>query len=495
MLGEGTNLAQGGTMTRRRLPQNPMILAAGALLALSGPAASADLTPQWLRRVPTGPSWYSGLSGIVVDAGGTTYVAGQTGDSNNSDILVAAFDAEGTPLWLRTWDGPAGWHDQARGIALGPGNAVYVTGNTPGPGSYANVIVLAFDGATGNLVRQIQYSSGAQTAEHGASIAVDSGSRVYVAGGTVGDGSDVHVIAFDQEGSVAWRRTWDGAAWGPYSQDGAVEVLLDPSGNPVVLITGYTASSHPDYVVVKYDAGTGATLWEGSWGVNGGDFPADMAIDAAGDVYVTGTGIDFIDKYSTVKFSGASGAVLWQRYDALWNDHSARAIALDGQGGVYVTGSADPEGNHSNFNDDFYTVKRAASDGALLWTHRYGAPCVGCYDVPGDVIVDAAGHVYVAGSTSSPPYSSDAIVFVLDAATGAETDRGVVAAATPESASWQELRLDPSGNVLLGGRFSNANTGAKDIAIAKYAAPGGPPPPPSCGVSLSGRCGSPRLTR
>ena len=200
-----------------------------------------------------------------------------------------------------------------------------------------------------------------------------------------------------------------------------------------MLITGYTASSHPDYVVVKYAAADGATLWQGSFGVNGGDYPSDMAIDALGDVYVTGTGIDFIDKYSTIKLRGSDGALVWQAYDAVANDHSARAIAVDDQGGVYVTGTADPEGNHSNFNDDIFTVKRSAASGALLWTHRYGAPCVGCYDVGGDVIVDASGHVFVAGSTSSPPYSSDAILLVLSAATGAETDRGIVDAARGQS--------------------------------------------------------------
>ena len=102
----------------------PMLAATTPTLALlaallAAPAAPADLTPQWLRRVPTSPSWHSGLTGIVVDGAGTTYAVGQTGDSNNSDILVTAIDAEGTQLWQRTWDGPEGWHDQARGITLG----------------------------------------------------------------------------------------------------------------------------------------------------------------------------------------------------------------------------------------------------------------------------------------------------------------------------------------------------------------------------------------
>ena len=42
-----------------------------------------------------------------------------------------------------------------------------------------------------------------------------------------------------------------------------------------------------------------------------------MEIDAAGDVYVTGIGIDFIDKFSTIKLRGSDGQLLWQFYDAL----------------------------------------------------------------------------------------------------------------------------------------------------------------------------------
>jgi hypothetical protein len=243
------------------------------------------------------------------------------------------------------------------------------------------------------------------------------------------------------------------------------------------MIHGVMASSHPDYVVVKYDAATGVPSWQATWGVSGGDFPRDMEIDGHGDVYVTGTGIDFIDKFSTIRLRGSDGGLVWQAYDSVANDHSAAAITLDGQGGVFVTGSADPEGNHSNFNDDIYTVKRDAASGALLWTHRYGAPCVGCYDVAADVIVDPTGHVFVAGSTSSPPYSSDAILLVLDSATGLETDRGIIEGSAGERASPRELRFDPGYGLRVGGQMSNFDTGVVDMTVVKYAALEGSTPP------------------
>ena len=124
---------------------------------------------------------------------------------------------------------------------------------------------------------------------------------------------------------------------------------------------------------------------------------------AAGDKKEVRQAIDVFQR------RGTDGELLWQAYDFKGQDNAAYALELDGAGGVYVTGTEDPDGNHSNFNDNFYTVKRDAATGAFLWSHGYGVNCIGCYDVPSDVRVDSAGNVFVAGVTSSPPYSSEMI--------------------------------------------------------------------------------------
>ena len=84
---------------------------------------------------------------------------------------------------------------------------------------------------------------------------------------------------------------------------------------------------------------------------------------------MTGTGIDFINKYSTIKLRGTDGQLLWQFYDAIGQRHSARALYLDGASAVLITGTSDPDADVSNFNDDFFTVKRDAATGALDWTN------------------------------------------------------------------------------------------------------------------------------
>ena len=238
----------------------------------------------------------------------------------------------------------------------------------------------------------------------------------------------------------------------------------------IVLINGIWFSQQPDYVVLKLSPTDGSTIWEHNWGSNGGDSPRAMEVDAAGDVFVTGTAINFTDKYSTIKLRGSDGQLLWQAYDSKGSDDSPRALALDGQGGVYITGAIDFDGNKSNFNNNIYTVKRDAGSGAFLWSHSYGQTCLGCFDVPSDVIVDLAGNVYVAGASSSPPYSPTGVTLtlVLDGQTGSELERGVVSTESGAGAGTGALAFGPGLELINASQLRDANTGAVEITILAY---------------------------
>jgi len=441
------------------------------LLLLFAGAASAELTPDWIASLPIGTSLSAGVSGMTVDAAGVTYVTGTTGSSGPTNVFTAAIAPDGAISWTATWNGPASGYDQGRGLALGPGGVLWVTGNTAGPGSYANVLLLAYDAATGALLDTVQHSSGPFTSEHGATVATDAAGNVYVGGGTVGDGGDALILKFDPAGQLVWSRVWDGPADAPFSQDSVLELLIDPAGRPVALIHGVMASLHPDYVVLVCSAASGATVWQATWGVNGGDSPRDIEMDANGDFIVTGTGLAAAgNRYGTIKLRGSDGQLLWQQYDGTGFENRPACLAIDGQGGVVITGTIDPDGDESNSNDNIYTVRRDAGTGALLWTHLYGANCIGCYDAAASVVADPAGNVFVAGTTISPPYSGDAITLVLDAITGLEIDRGIVAGASAPVLAYPRMqRFDPAFGILDGGQYYDANTGAIEIFVFRYA--------------------------
>jgi hypothetical protein len=316
-------------------------IALGVVVGMSGLSgtSNAQLTPEWISRVPVGNSLSAGTAAIHVDPDGVSYITGISGPSPNTDITTASFAPDGSTRWMQTWNSPGNGADQASGITMGPNGVIYVVGNTPGPDNFANLLILAYDAATGALLNTIQFRSGPGRSEFGSSIVTDAAGNLYVAGGTVGDGPDVMTLKFNSGGVLQWRRIYDGPAFAPFSNDAPVKILLDPSGNVLVAITGYQSDNHADYVVNKYAPGNGALLWSKNWGVTGDDFPVDMEIDAAGDIYVTGIGIDFISKYSTIKLRGSDGQLLWQFYDALGLDHSAHGLFLDGVGGVFITGS------------------------------------------------------------------------------------------------------------------------------------------------------------
>ena len=94
-----------------------------------------------------------------------------------------------------------------------------------------------------------------------------------------------------------------------------------------------------------------------------------MAIDAVGNVYVTGsyvsgTGSDYL----TVKYD-TNGKQLWSaRYDGPSHFDIPRVIKLDQAGNVYVTGSS---AGTKGF--DYLTVKYDPN-GNELWTARYDGP-------------------------------------------------------------------------------------------------------------------------
>ncbi|MBA3608143.1 MAG: hypothetical protein H0W43_06485 [Chthoniobacterales bacterium] len=277
------------------------IVLAWTSLAASSPA---QLPPEWVNRVPLGTSLAAGIAGIHVDPDGVSYITGISGASSNNNITTVSFAPAGSTRWSQIWNSPGSKPDSARGITKGPNGVIYVVGSTLGPNSFANLLILAYDAATGALLDTIQYSSDGFTSEYGVSIVTDAVGNLYVLGATVGDATDAMTLKFNSGGVLQWRQTWDGPAFGPFSNDSPVKILLDPNGDVLVAIVGEMASNHPDYVVVKYDAANGAVLWDKRWGVTGGDFIADMEVDAAGDVYASGIGIDFID--NSVRSSSAA---------------------------------------------------------------------------------------------------------------------------------------------------------------------------------------------
>ena len=137
--------------------------------------------------------------------------------------------------------------------------------------------------------------------------------------------------------------------------------------------------------------------WEARYDgpASGADGGHRLAVDQAGNVYVTGesAGVNTFDDYATIKYD-SSGHQLWEaRYNGLGNGYDrAYALVIDGEGNVYVTGASQ---GYIESHLDYLTVKYDTL-GNQLWVARYNGPLSG-EDVPYAIALDRWGNVYVTG--------------------------------------------------------------------------------------------------
>lgn len=221
-------------------------------------------------------------------------------------------------------------------------------------------------------------------------VAVDVSGNIYVTGSSYAANGlpDFATVKYSSEGDVLWVQRYNGP---DDNWDAAWDLALDSSGNAYVTGVSY-GSDFFDYVTIKYSP-SGAQEWVARYDeAQSDDVATDLALDAAGNVYVTGyssaAGTSY--DYATVKY-GPSGTEQWvARYNGPGNTMDrARGVAVDGSGNVYVTGDS---GEGSVNQSDYVTVKYNPT-GAQQWAARY----TNAFDYATSVAVDGTGSIYVTG--------------------------------------------------------------------------------------------------
>ena len=152
----------------------------------------------------------------------------------------------------------------------------------------------------------------------------------------------------------AWVARYNGP--GNYV-DQAAAVAVDDAGNVYVTGGSYGSDGSSNYATIKYNA-TGQEEWIARYNgpQAGNDVAAAIAVDGSGSVYVTGSSVgpDGFPDYATIKYS-SNGQEQWvARYNGPGSsDDSANGIAIDSAGNVYVTGKSFGSGT----DDDYATIK------------------------------------------------------------------------------------------------------------------------------------------
>ncbi|HWO32433.1 MAG TPA: SBBP repeat-containing protein, partial [Candidatus Acidoferrum sp.] len=426
-------------------------------------------------------STYLGGSGedeafaIAVDASGNVYVAGQTASINfpahagtfstvgGFDAFVTKLNASGSSLVFTTLIGGGG-DDAALGIAVSS-TAAYIGGITAsstitfpstvtlGPGGGQDAFAARLNSTTGAAVYVTRI--GGTGSDSGNAIAVDSTGNAYLVGETdsanyptttspiQGQNSgtdDAFISKINPAGTALVYSTYLGGSQG----DLATGIALDGSSNAYV--AGITGSSNfptttgafqtvqkgtfDNGFVTEIKADGSATIYSTYLGGSAGNDPFGIAVDSAGEAYVTGStnSTDFptvnpaqtsnaggLDVFVT-KFNSSGSALLFSTYYGGTLDETGTGIALDSFGDAYVTGrtasstypvSGTPfQGAISGSSDAFVT--ELSNTGFVVYSSFLGGTGnensiagVTTNGALGAVAVDSSSNAYLAGDTDS----------------------------------------------------------------------------------------------
>jgi len=460
---------------KARLLIRVLLVATAVALALSLSGASRQTTAsdwcsggvcqEWLARVDRDNEDFA--TAIAVDGAGNVYVTGSSHVEtlNGNAYWTLKYDASGWKQWEVASGDLMQGVDLPHDIAVDASGNVYVTGETCVWANYpvwydlCNYLTAKYN--TNGVEQWEKWYHGTGTYSRATALAVDGSGNVYVTGSSEGTdtGYDFATVKYNASGVEQWARTYNGPGNG---EDRATAIAVDGSGNAYV--TGYSTGSDTgyDFATVKYNA-SGVEQWAIRYGGSGEDKSQDLAVDGAGNVYVTGYRnffVPYMDDYVTIKYN-TSGVEQWTTRYRHTTDR-ASSLALDQSGNVYVTGYTYGSGQ------DYATVKYN-SGGTEQWVATYNGPG-NVDDQAKEVAVDGAGNVYVTGySTGSGTGYDYATVKYNSGGTQQWAARYDGPANGDDEA--QDLAVDGAGNVYVTGH-SLGSVADDDYATIKYREPG-----------------------
>ena len=408
---------------------------------------------------------------ITIDNSGNVYVTGTSfGSVTGRDYATVKYNALGLEEWAILYNGPGNSADNSNAIGLDNSGNVYVTGQSVGSGTNSDYATIKYN--TSGVQEWIaRYTSPGSNSDIARAMVVDDSGNVYVAGWSE---TDYVTIKYNTSGVQQWVAQYNGTR---NAGDFVNDIVVDDSGN--VYVTGQSEGIFGngfftnDYATVKYNA-LGVQQWVARYNSpeNGAEFGSGLAVDALGNVYVTGYSIvSFTNaKYATVKYN-ASGTEEWVAiYDGLvpgganYFDYGY-SITVDDSGNVYVIGASSDSSGGDIY--DFATVKYNSS-GTEVWVARYNGPA-DLIDSGNRIAVDDSGNVYVSGmsdGTGGPVSNSNYTTIKYNSSGIEEWVTSYNGPADAQDVAFN-MTIDDSANVYVTGWSKGVGTDY-DFATIKY---------------------------
>lgn len=309
------------------------------------------------------------------------------------------------------------------------------------------------------------YNGPANQQDSSVGVSINSAGNVFITGWSLGSGtsSDIVTIRYNPEtGDTLWVNRFNG----PSNLEDKVSAIT--CDNNAVYVTGWSFTPSRDIVTIKYDASNGTRLWVKTYNGagNGGDYGFAIAVDASGNVYVTGrSDVGGSQKYTTIKYDAAGNIV--SGWPSIYTGglssafDQAQAIKVDGSGSVYVTGKSGTAGT-----EDFLTLK-INSNGTVAWAKKYNGTQNGEDNAVALVLDNSASNVYVGGYSFRLGGVQDYMTIRYNASTGDSTAAASYNGPLSSTDQMTTMAIDNGNNVYVTG-FSAASASGYDYATIKY---------------------------
>ncbi|MGC9362479.1 MAG: SBBP repeat-containing protein [Candidatus Syntrophosphaera sp.] len=414
---------------------------------LCGAAVIHPQTQQWQWAIGAGGPGNDEGRAIATDSQGNLYVTGSFSGTasfgphiltseGEEDIYAAKLDPEGNFLWAVSAGGPS-WGEAGHGIAVDGAGNVWLAGDfretaSFGPHSltsagYGDVFAAKLD-PEGNFLWAV--SAGGSSHDSCYDLAVDASGNAWLTGcfrygasfgphtlDSAGN-RDIFAAKLDPGGNFLWAVNAGGT-----DQDYAYGIAIDGAGN--AFLTGYfpgtasfgdhelTSAGSTDIFAATLDP-EGNFIWAVRAGGPSGDSGHDIAVDEAGNAWLTGYFYGTADFGSHSLASAGYDDIFTARLDPdgnfLWAAGAGGAdwdtgdgLAVDASGYAWLTGHFSgtagfgPHFLTSCGGDDAFCAK-LDPDGSFLWAYGAGGPS---NDSGQGLVIDNAGHAWLAGSFKS----------------------------------------------------------------------------------------------
>ncbi|HUP10913.1 MAG TPA: SBBP repeat-containing protein, partial [Niastella sp.] len=363
----------------------------------------AQVTQKWVNRQNGDPNSTDWANALAVDHHGYIYVTGYSlGKGTNNDFATVKYDEGSNTQWVKKYNGPGNDEDEAVAICTDHNGNVYVTGYSTGNGTGRDLTTIKYD--AGSNTKWVKRFNGTGNGNDAAvAVAVDDDGNVYITGSTNNTGTsfDYTTIKYNKDGDTKWVRTYNGPGNG---NDLPTALAVDNDGN--VYVTGQSTGTGTDldYATIKYNT-SGVQQWVKRYNgsINNWDRPNAMVIDKNGNVYITGFTTTVLSEedgiltdIATIKYN-TTGTQQWVAFYNRKGHDEANALAVDAAGNVYITGFS---GSAEEDPDNDYVTIKYNSNGLQQWASIYEGAGFDQGGGANALVLDAAGNVYITGAIS-----------------------------------------------------------------------------------------------